>query len=248
MTHICAYWMRFAAFWLAIAVPPFAEAVTVVSGPSIKATATSAIITWRTDVETGTRVKYGTAPNQLTSQAEGTVTQEHQVSLSALTPSTTYHFEFGTARRALGSGTFKTSAQGDSVTQSPTRAEPPKAPSKLLPKIAVPVQTAAPPAKVTWANLDSLADHFHRHGADFRAISADDYAAQAWGFLQRAKQTGLPMKWDAEDQTLRVWEPASRSFAAYDRRGRSRTYFKPSNPAYWERQPGRPIKAQDLPF
>ena len=89
MTHICAYWMRFAAFWLAIAVPPFAEAVTVVSGPSIKATATSAIITWRTDVETGTRVKYGTAPNQLTSQAEGTVTQEHQVSLSALTPSTT---------------------------------------------------------------------------------------------------------------------------------------------------------------
>ena len=56
------------------------------------------------------------------------------------------------------------------------------------------------------------------------------------------------MKWDDSDDTLRVWEPATRTFAAYDRRGRTRTFFKPSNPDYWTRQPGRSVKAAELRF
>lgn len=35
----------------------------------------------------------------------------------------------------------------------------------------------------SWANPRTLADHFARHGGDFGAKSADDYAAQASGFL-----------------------------------------------------------------
>jgi pyocin large subunit-like protein len=106
----------------------------------------------------------------------------------------------------------------------------------------------SPPTGLIWGNVDSLQDHFNRHGPDFRASSPDDYAAKAWLFLQRAKRDGLPMKWDDTDQTLRVWEGATRTFAAYDRRGKARTFFKPSNPEYWNRQPGRLVKPAELSF
>jgi pyocin large subunit-like protein len=94
----------------------------------------------------------------------------------------------------------------------------------------------------------TLQDHYERHGADFASKSADDYAAQAWHFLQRAKREALPMKEDETDGTIRVWDPKTRSFAAYTERGRTRTYFRPNNSSYWDRQPGRPIKPADLPF
>jgi len=78
---------------------------------------------------------------------------------------------------------------------------------------------AAPPTSQTWCRLDTLEDHFERHGADFKSSSSDHYAAQAWRFLQHARQSALPMKWDAADRTLRVWEPRTRTSAAYDRPG-----------------------------
>jgi pyocin large subunit-like protein len=66
--------------------------------------------------------------------------------------------------------------------------------------------------------------------------------------LQYAKQNGLPMKWDASDGTLRIWEPRSRAFAAYNRNGTTKTFFRPNNESYWGRQPGEPIRASGLPF
>jgi hypothetical protein len=41
---------------------------------------------------------------------------------------------------------------------------------------------------------------------------------------------------------LRVWDPKTRSFAAYTREGLTKTYFKPGSPDYFERQPGRPVR------
>jgi pyocin large subunit-like protein len=87
----------------------------------------------------------------------------------------------------------------------------------------------------------TLRDHFDRHGGDFRATSPEDYAAQAWRFLQDAKAAGWPAKLDAEG-TLRVWDPRTRAFAAYTRQGMTKTYFKPGSHDYFERQPGRPIR------
>ena len=116
------------------------------------------------------------------------------------------------------------------------------APANVVAKIT------APPTYKTWGYMDSLQDHYDRHGPDFRCTSPDDYAAKAWMFLQYAKQNGLPMKWDASDGTLRIWEPKSRAFAAYNRNGTTKTFFRPNNESYWGRQPGKPIRASELPF
>ena len=227
-----------------------AHAVTVVSGPDVKVEATKAEISWKTDVVCGTKMSFGKSEKFLTERAEGSTGIGHTVLLPSLEEGTTYFFAFGTARVQLGTGKFTTLGQkkvtptpvGPKVKQAPTSSAKGSAPSKVAPVSAAP----APATSVTWGNMDSLQDHFARHGADFGATSPDDYAAKAWQFLQRAKREGLPTKWDDSDRTLRVWDPKTRSFAAFDSRGRTRTFFKPSNPTYWDRQPGRPASGAQL--
>ena len=90
----------------------------------------------------------------------------------------------------------------------------------------------------TWGNPGSLPDHFARHGADFHAKDADEYARLAWEFGQRGKQGGLLVKVD-EDGTQRVFDPKSGAFAAYNRDGTTKTFFKPNSRDYFARQPGR---------
>ncbi len=62
----------------------------------------------------------------------------------------------------------------------------------------------------------------------------------AWEFLQRAKAQSLPAKVDPTG-TLRVFDPRSGAFAAYNRNGTTKTFFKPGNPEYFNRQPGREV-------
>jgi pyocin large subunit-like protein len=90
-----------------------------------------------------------------------------------------------------------------------------------------------------------LADHFDRHGRDFRAASAEDYAAQAWLFLVRACAEGLPAKQDS-DGVVRVFDPGSGAFGAYNRDGTTKTYFKPGRRGYFEDQPGEPVNLRNL--
>lgn len=226
------------------------HAVTVVSGPEVKPQATTAEITWKTDIVCGTKVSFGKNEKFLDDRAEGATGLVHTVQLSSLEEGTTYFFAFGTARVQLGSGKFTTTGNRQVPTTAvDSKAKPaPVSPSRVpvTPKTATSLPMTVPATSVTWSNIDSLQDHFVRHGADFSASSPDDYAAKAWQFLQRAKREGLPMKWDDSDRTLRVWDPKSRSFAAYDNRGKTRTYFKPSNPTYWDRQPGRPVSGAQL--
>jgi len=85
-----------------------------------------------------------------------------------------------------------------------------------------------------------LPDHFARHGGDFHAKDADDYARMSWEFLQRAKADGLPAKVD-EEEVLRVFDPRTGTFAAYNRDGTTKTFFKPGGHDYFERQPGRDV-------
>ena len=99
-----------------------------------------------------------------------------------------------------------------------------------------------PPLRKIWGDIDSLQDHYERHGPDFSSRSAEEYAQQAWLFLQRAIDEELPAKLDDEDGTVRIYDPKTKAFAAYRRDGRARTYFKPNSASYFDRQPGKLVR------
>lgn len=233
-----------------------ASAVELLSPPVVILTDSSATLTWRTDVACGTRVNFGLNAAQLNQKAEGPVSATHSVILPDLSKGTTYYYTVGSARQKLAEGTFTVGAVQSS--SAPTTTPPAKSilermkdalvPAPAVKKPAAPVPARAPPTRATWGSISSLQDHYDRHGGDFQSQSPDDYAAQAWQFLQRAKAGTLSMKWDDADRTLRVFDSKTRAFAAYNRDGTTKTYFRPNSVSYWDRQPGRPIQPAQLPF
>ena len=114
-----------------------------------------------------------------------------------------------------------------------------------------PVSSSSPTASVsanarqTWGRPETLPDHFARHGHDFGARDADDYAAQAHAFLERAKSSGLPAKRD-RDGSLRIYDAATGTFGAYNPDGTTKTFFKPGNAHYFDHQPGEPVDLRTL--
>ena len=212
-------------------------------------------VRWRTDVPTGSRVDYGRTAEAAEQHAEGALTDAHEVTLTGLQPGTRYFFSIGTARKKLGSGDFTTVGSAvaasapasvspvakTSTAPAPTAATPkPRTFFGLLGKPAAPPAVKAPPTRETWGSPGSLPDHFARHGADFAAKDADDYARMAWEFRERAKTERLPTKVD-ETGVRRVFDPKTGAFAAYNRDGTTKTFFKPGSPGYFERQPGRAV-------
>lgn len=94
------------------------------------------------------------------------------------------------------------------------------------------------PVAETWGNPKTLARHFRDHGADFAAKNPHDYAAQAASFFQRSQVQRLPTKIDA-DGVIRVYDPKTNTFGAFNPNGTTRTFFKPSRrAAYWNDQAG----------
>jgi RHS repeat-associated protein len=89
----------------------------------------------------------------------------------------------------------------------------------------------------TWGNASTLERHFADHGADFGATSADEYANQASQFFQDSQAQGLPTKIDANG-VIRVYDPVNNIFGAFNPNGTTRTFFKPTSPTYFQRQPG----------
>lgn len=237
---------------------PLAIAVDVTEAPVVAPSTNSASIHWATDVECGTTVRYGLSADQLTGKAEGGVGTKHQVQLNGLKPGTKYFFSAGTAKKTLQTGNFITQGGTPSAEASggpggpkpsPATKAPqpnPATPPKATPPAVKPAYTPPPTAK-TWGALPTLQDHFDRHGADFNCTSKEDYAAKAWIFLQRAMDEGLPAKQDESDGTIRVWEPKTRSFAAYNRNFTTKTYFRPNSPEYFQRQPGKSVKLRRAP-
>jgi hypothetical protein len=97
---------------------------------------------------------------------------------------------------------------------------------------------ATVPKSPGFGSARSLTQHFAEHGNDFGCASAAEYDAAAREFLERARRLGLPTKVDS-DGIVRVFEPGTNTFAAYNADGTVRTFFKPSSATYWSRQPGR---------
>ena len=232
------------------------HAVTLTAPPQVAAGKDSATVVWKTDVECGSRLNYGRTPDALNQRGDGKVSAEHTVTIGDLEPGTTYYFAVGSARQRLATGSFTTStANAPAAPEKPAPGLLPRLlakigvaePKPVPPALKAPLPANAPPTRATWANLPSLQDHYERHGRDFSATSPDDYAAKAWLFREQARAASWPMKLDA-DGTIRMWDGRTGSFAAYNRDGTTKTFFKPGSPSYWQRQPGRPITPAQLPF
>jgi pyocin large subunit-like protein len=207
---------------------PRTNATQLVGDAVVSRNGNAATIHWVTDVATGTRLKI--LPNAIVHPpGDRMPTTDHLVVVEGLQPGRDYTIQFGTARLWLGTRDLSSSG-GNAPPAAPT--------ATVLPK--VPQIDRAPPAEKTWGSVASLPDHFARHGSDFHAQNQDDYARMAREFLQRAKAEGLPAKVDPTG-TLRVFDPRSGAFAAYNRNGTTKTFFKPGNPGYFDRQPGRQV-------
>ena len=229
-----------------------AQAVEVTEGPVVVVSENAAAFEWSTDVECGTQLKFGVNQNNYNHKVQGGVGLRHAVQAAGLLPGTQYFYSIGTAKKSLKEGAFTTKGvapAGAAVQKVPPPSAPPVPSAKPAAKPSTPPSTAAgkpvyavPPTAKTWGDRYSLLDHFNRHGADFGAANADDYAAKAWLFLQQVKDEGLPAKQDESDGTIRVWDGKTHTFAAYNRNFTTKTFFKPLSADYFNRQPGKPVR------
>ena len=212
----------------------------LVAPPSVEVTSSNAIVHWRTDVASGTRAQVLPSSAHV-AIPDKTPAAEHTVFLTGLQSGAQYSVIVGSARVWLATNTF--TATGSGPANVPV-APPPVAVVKRsagMQKAVEKTETLkAPPTRKIWANWASLPDHFARHGGDFHAKDADDYARMSWEFLQRAKADGLPAKVD-EEGVLRVFDPKTGTFASYNRNGTTKTFFKPGSRDYFERQPGKAV-------
>jgi len=87
--------------------PPPPPPPSLTRGPYLQTgTPTSIIVRWRTDVESGSVVHYGLAPDALTSTIDDeSLTTEHIVTLANLQPGTKYYYSVGLAGTNLAGGT-----------------------------------------------------------------------------------------------------------------------------------------------
>ena len=225
--------------------PAALSAAALVAGPAWAAGPTEGqvIVRWTTDVATGSRVQFGAAQNKLDQRADGELGLKHEVVLKGLTAGTTYFYTVGTARQSLATNSF--TLAGDAPTKPAATDPAATKPASTKPaKADASAALKAPPTRQTWGNLPSLQDHFDRHGGDFKAKVPDDYARMAWEFLQRGKRGEVLVKIDDEG-VLRLFDVKSRAFAAYNRDGTTKTYFKPNSRDYFDRQPGTLVKLND---
>ncbi len=213
-----------------------AWAVELVEPPRVQVDGISVTISWKTNVECGTRASYGLSPDKFDQRIDGPVSLLHVVRLEKLQKDTQYFYRVGSAKVWLHTGNFTTSTETRSGSEKVRE-------QKTIPSTPpLALKSKTPPARETWGNINTLQDHYDRHGQDFKAISPEDYARQAWEFLQRAKTEGLAVKQDESDGSLRVYDFKTRAFAAYNRNGTTKTYFKPSSSDYWQRQPGKVVR------
>jgi hypothetical protein len=95
----------------------------------------------------------------------------------------------------------------------------------------------SPPATSTWGDSETLDRHYIEHADDFGAQSVEDYAGQANEFFLRSDTEGY-LKKVGRSGIIRIYDPKTNTFGAYNPNGTTRTFFKPTSPSYWDRQPG----------
>ena len=119
--HLLTFFVFSALFLLAAAHSAAAQAV--VRGPYLQSpTSSSVIVRWRTDLPSDSRVRYGTASDQLNLTAENTLPKtEHEIAITGLVPNTKYYYSIGTTLATLRGG----DANHYFFTSPPTGSEQP---------------------------------------------------------------------------------------------------------------------------
>jgi hypothetical protein len=102
--YFLAFFVFSALFLTAAANSAFGQAV--VRGPYLQSgTPSSIVVRWRTDTASNSRVRYGTAPDQLNSTAQSLLqTTEHEIRITGLAPNTRYYYSIGTTLMTLAGG------------------------------------------------------------------------------------------------------------------------------------------------
>jgi phosphodiesterase/alkaline phosphatase D-like protein len=89
---------------------PAATTVSLSKGPVVQyVNQNTAVISWDTNQQSSSTVKYGTDPNNLTQTATGNWGTNHQVRVQGLQPSTTYYFQ---AQSSPAEGTGNVASSG----------------------------------------------------------------------------------------------------------------------------------------
>jgi len=109
----------FSETWKCDTTPP-----TIVAGPAASGIlSTSVVITWTTDEDSNSVVKFGRYAGVYEGQeSEATLTRNHQITLTGLTPSTVYHYVVESTDAASNT---VTSGEGFFETAPPPDSEPP---------------------------------------------------------------------------------------------------------------------------
>ncbi len=185
-----------------------------------------------------------------------------------LQPGATYYFALATAKKRIATGTFSRTADGVAIalpagdSRHPGKPCPPPNPlQRLPPRRRLPRLRPAPgsafpissnarrrqrqsmrrPAGVTWGHPSSLPDHFARHGADFGARDPGGLRAHGPGSWGSARSPNIcPRRWMKRACAVSSIRSPARSPPTI-RTGTTKTFFKPGNPGYFDRQPGRLI-------
>lgn len=98
------------------------------------------------------------------------------------------------------------------------------------------------PPRRSFGDPAKLEDHYVRHGADFGASSADDYAKKASDFLRTSQRDRLPTKIDA-DGVIRTYDPKSNTFGSFNADGTTRTFLQAVKPDLLRAPAGRSTPA-----
>jgi len=99
--------------------PSSAATVNVNAGPVPQyVNQNTAVISWKTDQQSSSTVKYGTDPNNLSQTATGNWGTNHQVNVQGLQPSTTYYYQVQSSQ-AEGTGNVATSQTANFQTVAP---------------------------------------------------------------------------------------------------------------------------------
>jgi hypothetical protein len=120
----------------------------------------------------------------------------------------------------------------------------------LVPTTVVHASTGTPSMSVqelraTWGQPRTFFQHFNDHGGDFGANTFDEYIQQGHELLKESQAGMHVTKVDATG-VIRVYDPATERFGAYNSDLTTRTFFRPNpeshgladNWSYWLTQEG----------
>ncbi len=97
--------------------------------------------------------------------------------------------------------------------------------SKVLAPSSVPVSHSLAQVGIggIWTSEQNAREHFEKHGAEFAAVTVDDYVAQAHDFISQPPAGTLTTKQLDGDNVF--FHPTTGRFAVVTQQGKIRTYF-----------------------